>query len=159
MEKDKIIVDQLLKQWTGTCNSATQLFDKLATSWDKEISPGRNKVSYIVGHLTAYNDRMIEALDLGERQYPELDENYIEQPQKEGMNYADYKEAKEKWLAINEYLSNKFKAMSVEDWLSKHHYVSTEDFAKEPHRDKLAILVSRLGHVYMHLGQLRLIKD
>ncbi len=36
--------------------------------------------------------------------------------------------------------------------------VTAEDFAREPHRNKLNIVLNRTGHVSYHLGQLVLLK-
>jgi len=43
-----------------------------------------------------------------------------------------------------------------DEWFAKHSAVSAEDFAKEPHRNKLNILVNRTNHHSYHLGQTRL---
>jgi short-subunit dehydrogenase len=39
------------------------------------------------------------------------------------------------------------------DWAQKHTHVSAEDFAANPHRNRLSILLSRTSHVAYHLGQ------
>jgi hypothetical protein len=36
--------------------------------------------------------------------------------------------------------------------------VSEEDFAKEPHRNRFTLLLSRTGHLAFHLGQVVLVK-
>jgi hypothetical protein len=36
--------------------------------------------------------------------------------------------------------------------------VTEEDFANEPHRNRLAILLSRTSHASYHLGQLMFLK-
>jgi hypothetical protein len=36
--------------------------------------------------------------------------------------------------------------------------VSPEDFAKEPHRNRLNVLISRTNHMANHIGQLLLLK-
>ena len=46
----------------------------------KQVAPGRNRLLYLVGHLTAVHDRMFALLGLGERLHPELDEIYIANP-------------------------------------------------------------------------------
>jgi hypothetical protein len=38
--------------------------------------------------------------------------------------------------------------------LQKHTAVSDADFAKEPHRNRLSVVLNRAGHVQYHLGQL-----
>ena len=160
MERDEKIISQLLGQWQDTYTRLTQLFESLSSwAWDKEIALGRNKPKYLMGHFTAVHDRIIDAMELGERFYPQLDELYINQPQNDTAPYEDYASIKQKWIKVNEYLLQRFKTMSMDDWFRKHHYVSEADFAKEPHRNKLAILISRFTHMYLHLGQLRLLKQ
>ena len=44
--------------------------------------------------------------------------------------------------------------MQPEDWFTKHSAISAEDFAKEPHRNKLNILINRTVHQGYHMGQL-----
>ena len=39
----------------------------------------------------------------------------------------------------------------------KHTAVSEEDFSKEPHRNKLNIVISRTSHLQYHTGQLVLL--
>ena len=46
--------------------------------------------------------------------------------------------------------------LSPEEWLERHDSVSAEDFAKEPQRNRLAMLLSRTTHAAMHEGQMRL---
>jgi len=158
MQKDKIIIDQLLGQWDNTIEKITQQFDSLG-SWaiELEVAPGRNRVRYIIGHLLVFQDRIIEAMELGERFFPELDELFTK-PQSKDAVYPDYIELREKWISVSKYLSESFRTLSIDAWLSKHHYISESDFALEPHRNKLAILISRYAHIYSHIGQLRLVK-
>jgi hypothetical protein len=159
MEKDKIIIDQLLGQWDSTIEKITQQFDALAT-WaiDEEVAPGRNTVLFIIGHLAVFQDRMIEAMELGERFFPELDE-FFANPQNTQTLYPGFIELREKWITVSQYLAKAFRKLNIDDWLSKHHYVSESDFLREPHRNKLAILISRYAHIYSHMGQLRLVKQ
>jgi hypothetical protein len=63
------------------------------------------------------------------------------------------------WQEVNKKLSQKFSELSFDQWLQKHTAVSEEDFAKEPHRNKLNLLLNRTGHVAYHLGQLAFLKD
>ena len=53
-------------------------------------------------------------------------------------------------------LWNAFTQWSPAGWLSRHTSVSVEDFAKEPHRNRLSVLLSRNSHLASHLGQIAL---
>src|SRR5580700_10972226 len=48
----------------------------------KEVAPGRNRLIYVWGHLTAVHDAMFPILALGERLHPELDAIFISSPDK-----------------------------------------------------------------------------
>ena len=50
----------------------------------KEVAPGKNRVIYLWGHLTAAHDAMFPILGLGERLHPELDAIFISSPDKAG---------------------------------------------------------------------------
>ena len=42
---------------------------------------------------------------------------------------------------------------SPAEWVEKHTSVSAEDFAKEPHRNRYTILLTRTMHMALHFGQ------
>src|SRR4029077_6913010 len=50
----------------------------------KEVAPGRNRLIYLWGHLTAAHDAMFPILGLGERLHPELDATFVSSPDKAG---------------------------------------------------------------------------
>ena len=49
-----------------------------------------------------------------------------------------------------------FDKLSPTEWLQRHTSVSEEDFAKDPSRNRFAILQSRTSHLAFHLGQVAL---
>ncbi len=78
-------------------------------------------------------------------------------PDKAVDNLPSISELKEKWKQVNSTLTGHFKAMTPADWLGRHSNVSEEDFAKEPGRNKLNVLMGRTNHQSYHLGQLNLL--
>ncbi len=58
------------------------------------------------------------------------------------------------WQETSSQLSKKIASLSTDSWFEKHYLVSAEDFAKEPHRNKLNVLLSRTSRLQYHLGQL-----
>jgi hypothetical protein len=125
----------------------------------QQVAPGRNRLLYLLGHLTAVHDRMFPLLDLGERLHPELDDIYITSPDKtypDPLSAADLKQA---WIDVNAKLTATFEKLTPEEWLQKHTAVSDEDFAKDPTRNRLAILLSRTSHAAFHSGQAVLVKS
>ena len=114
---------------------------------------GRNRVFYLLGHLTAMHDRMFPLLGLGERLHPEWDEPYIANPDRvvaDPLLAADFRRV---WSEVNNRLTAAFESFMPEDWLHKHTAVSNEEFVKDPTRNRLAIVMSRTNHSSYHLGQ------
>lgn len=124
----------------------------------REIAPGKNSGFYLVGHLAAVSDNLFQILGLGESLHPELFEIFLKNPDgDEARNYS-IDDLKNYWAAINEKLTEEFSKLSPENWFEKHASVSAEDFAREPHRNRLNVLLSRAIHQANHLGQLSLLK-
>ena len=63
-----------LKVWKTQIDRADKLFGTLSSEEVlREIAPGRNRVLYLWGHLTAIHDTMLPLLGLRERFHPEFD--------------------------------------------------------------------------------------
>jgi DinB superfamily len=124
----------------------------------KQVAPGKNRLFYLVGHLTAVHDRMFSLLGLDDRLHPEFDEVYITNPDRalpDPVSSADLKRA---WSEVNSKLTAALEKLTPQQWLEKHTAVSAEDFAKDPTRNRLAVLMSRTNHAAFHTGQAVLIK-
>ena len=119
-----------------------------------ETAPGRNSGIYLLGHLTAVSDGMFTFLELGERLYPQLDHIFVKNPETSEIEKPSITEVKEYWNKVNTLLKQKMDAMQPSDWFTKHSAISAEDFEKEPHRNKLNILINRTNHQSYHMGQL-----
>jgi hypothetical protein len=124
----------------------------------QQVAPGRNRLLYLLGHLTAVHDRMFSLLDIGERLHPELDDVYITNPDKTRPDPLSPTDLKQAWTDVNAKLAATFEKLAPEEWLQKHTAVSDEDFAKDPTRNRLAILLSRTSHTAFHTGQAVLVK-
>jgi hypothetical protein len=122
-----------------------------------EIAPGRNRVYYLLGHLTAVHDRMLPLLGLGERQHTDLDDAFIAQPDRAATGSTPpAAELRRAWTEVNGRLAAGFDALQPAEWFERHNNISPEDFAKEPLRNRLSVLLSRTSHLAMHDGQVRL---
>lgn len=155
---EQAMINQLLGQWNKDVAAMTAIFEREAASnGANEIAPQKNSVMYLLGHMTAVHDRLVEALDAGERTCADLDKQFLEDADSKAAN-ADYRQLLDRWKAVSDRVSGIFSGQTVADWMKRHHYVSDADFAKEPHRNRLAILISRLAHLNTHLGQLKLLK-
>ena len=122
----------------------------------KEVAPGRNRIIYLWGHLTAIHDAMFPILGLGERLHPELDAIFVSSPDKAGAQLPPVGELRKSWDEVNSKLLSLFASLSADEWLQRHYAVSEEDYAKDPTRNRLAVLLSRTNHMSYHLGQITL---
>jgi uncharacterized damage-inducible protein DinB len=124
----------------------------------KQVAPGRNRLIYLLGHLTAVHDRMLPLLGVGDRLHAELDEVYLSNPDRthpDPLSAADLKKA---WSEVNAAVTSAVEKFSAEDWLKRHTAVSEEDFLKDPSRNRLSVFLSRTNHVSFHTGQIVLAK-
>ena len=105
----------------------------------------------------AANDSLFPLLQGTERLHPELEQAFLRMPDKSGLELPDAATLRAHWADVHAALETYFDSLTPEEWLSRHTAVSEEDFAKEPHRNKLNVLLSRTSHVAYHLGQVALI--
>ena len=144
-----------LQNWELAIKRANAFFDKCTDEdLEKEIVPGKNRIIYLLGHLTAVHDRMLPLLGLGERLYPQLDEFFITTPDDTAAAYPSAQELRSYWKTVNEQLITRLQDWAPEEWLQRHTAVSEADFAREPHRNRFSLVINRAGHVQYHLGQL-----
>jgi hypothetical protein len=157
MTNDEKFAGTTIAQWKLAINRLDQLISALTDDQlQKEVSPGRNRVYYIVGHLTAVHDRMLPMLLLGQRLHPELDEPFLTQADRTNPDQLSAADLRKAFTDVNSTLTAAIEALPAADWLKRHDAVSEEDFAKEPLRNRLAVLHSRAGHAMFHAGQIRL---
>ena len=123
----------------------------------KEVAPGKNRLFYLLGHLVAVHDRMLPLLRLGARLHPELDEPFLIKADRTAPDTITPASLRAAWTEVNTALTSAIEALPAAAWLERHDAVSAEDFAKEPLRNRLAVLLSRSAHVQFHTGQIRLV--
>lgn len=124
----------------------------------KQVAPGRNRLFYLLGLLTAVHGRMFPLLGLGERLYPELDQPYITNPDRALADLVSPSDLKKAWTEVNSKLTAAFERFTPADWLQKHTAVSDEEFAKDPTRNRFAVVMGRTNHASFHSGQAVLAK-
>ncbi len=152
--KDQAII-QVIKSWVAQNTAITDIFTKYDDDfYFKEVAPGRNRAVYLLGHLIAMNDFLLPMLGLGDKLYPELEEPFVTKPDRAAAKIPSIQTLREYWDVLNQTLAGHFDKMTQADWFSRHTKVSEEDFQKDPLRNKLNVLLGRIGHMNYHRGQL-----
>jgi hypothetical protein len=157
MTSHELPVKVAINSWRLVMDRADTIFSGLTEEQLlREVAPGKNRVIYLWGHLTAVHDRMFSILGLGPRLHPELDAVFIDNSDKAVAEIPSAGQLKQYWDEVNEKLFSKFQSLSVDEWLLLHRAMSEEDYAKDPTRNRLAVLLSRTNHLSYHLGQVTL---
>jgi hypothetical protein len=150
-----LFIQTTLLSWESALGQATSLFDKISDEdLLQSVVPGKNRGIYLLGHLVAVHDRMFPLLGLGDRLYPHLDETFVTSPDNPAATIPSAQELRKAWTTVNQRLNTLLRDWSPEEWLQKHTAISDDDFAKEPHRNRLSVVLSRTRHVAYHAGQL-----
>ena len=160
MNQNQQFVSTVLATWKLVIDRANKSFDASSDEdLQREIAPGKNRVYYLLGHLVAVHDLMLPLLRVGDRLHPELDDEFLANPDR---TFPDRElkpaELRKAWTEVNTKLLAAIETLTPDQWLERHASVSEEDFAKEPHRNRLSVLLSRTTHVAYHHGQIRLVK-
>jgi len=158
MTSEELLSHAALHSW----KQVLERFNKGLTSlgedgFQKRVAPGRNRLYYLLGHLTAVHDRMLPLLGIGDRLHSELDETFISNPDGKVSDPVSVAELLQAWSEVNSRLTSAFERYSTEGWLDKHTAVSDEDFAADPTRNRLAVVLNRTNHLSFHAGQFVLV--
>ena len=125
MTHEQLTVSVAIASWKNAVERADKAFRALAEDqYQHEIAPGRNRIIFI-----ATPDKAIEPLP----------------PVSELTKF---------WTHVNSSLLEKFAALSPQEWLQRHTAMSDDDYAKDPTRNRLSVLLSRTNHASYHLGQI-----
>jgi uncharacterized damage-inducible protein DinB len=159
MTNEEILRLTVLNSWKLAINRLAKTLPELSDEQlQQQVAPGKNRVFYLLGHLTAMHDRMFPLLGLGDRLHPELDEPYIANLDGALADPLSATELRRAWAEVNDRLTRAFAGFTLEDWLQKHTAVSDEDFIKDPMRNRLAVVMNRTSHASYHAGQAALTK-
>jgi hypothetical protein len=159
MTQTQIAIKMILDRWNGSILNVSKILNELSDEQlQKEIAPGKNRGIYLLGHLIAVHDDMLTLLGIGEKRFPELSEPFIKQADKVATQIPSATELRVMWAKHKDILQEKFAEITTEEWFTKHTAVTEEDFLKEPHRNKLNIIITRTSHLQYHTGQLVLLK-
>jgi len=157
--RDQIMIKMVLDAWHSKINEANAILDKLTDEQlQNEVAPHRNRGIYLLGHLVATHDGILPLLGFGDRFYPQLDEIFIDNPDRSKTMITPASELRSYWKNINSALAGHFNLLQSDEWFQKHNAVSEDDFAKQPHRNKLNVMITRTTHLSYHTGQLIFLK-
>jgi len=157
--QQELFIRMVIAEWDKQNNNFNKLLSSLSDEQLlKEIAPGKNTGIYLVGHLIAISDAMLPLLGFGERRFPQLENIFIKNPDKSGLEMPSISQLKEYLKAVNTKLTEHIQFTEPDEWFDRHMAVSPEDFAKEPHRNKLNVIINRSNHMSYHMGQLILLK-
>jgi hypothetical protein len=155
----ELVINMLIAAWDVQNKRFADFLSKISDDeLAGEASPGRNTGTYLLGHLTAVSDGMLKIMGLSDKLYPELEDVFITSPDNSGKAMPPISTLREQYHAVTGELHKHFGKMTSDEWFGRHMSVSEEDFAKEPHRNKLNILVSRTSHFAGHFGQMLYLK-
>jgi hypothetical protein len=158
MTPDQMLIDAAISSWQQVVTRVGALC--LSLNEEQllvEVAPGKNRILYLWGHLTAVHDAMFSVLRTGERLHPELDAFFINQPDR-SKPLPKSAEIARCWEAIHTTLFSTFATLGPHEWLERHANVSAEEFEQNPTRNRLAVLLSRTNHASYHYGQMMLAK-
>lgn len=155
----ELFIKMVLDAWNTKIASTNKMLAQLSDEQlEKQIAPGKNTGAYLLGHLVAINNKVLPLLGLGTELHPELYKTFVETAEKDIVSRPGVSQLRQQWNEINQSISEIFSKVSPEDWFKKHKSVSEEDFAREPHRNRLNVIINRTNHLDYHLGQLILLK-
>jgi uncharacterized damage-inducible protein DinB len=151
-------IDICLLQWETYNRRTLKVIESLTDqNFNTPIVPNGNSASWLLGHLADTDDKLLELFGIRSRMYPELEKIYHHERTTNQTGHLSKADLITKWKAISVELDRAFKSWSESDWLGRHTAVTEEDFKKEPHRNKLNVMLSRVEHKASHLGQIAML--
>jgi hypothetical protein len=159
MKETQMFVKMVLDRWHVEIKNFEKVLHVISDDQlQKEIAPGKNRGIYLLGHLIAVHDDLLPLLNFGEKLFPGYNEPFVKSPDKIVANIPAASELRASWSKLHGILTQHFDELAIEKWFEKHNAVSAEDFAKEPHRNKLNVIINRTNHLSYHSGQFILLK-
>jgi len=157
--QQELFIKVALDSWNIQIIRTDKLLETLTDEQlQQEVASNRNTGVYLLGHLAAIHDAMLPLLYFGDKLYPQLEDIFIKNPDKSSLSKPSTPLLRQYWKEVNSALASHFNKLTPDEWLQKHASISDEDFAKEPHRNRLSVLLNRTNHLSYHYGQLAFLK-
>ncbi len=159
MSTTAVFIKMVLDRWNASIKSYNTLISAIPDEkFAQPIAAGKNRGIYLLGHMIGVHDDIFVLLGTGPRMYPELEGPFVQSPDNAATPMPSVAALRTYWAKQCEVLNAAMATLSAEQWFEKHTAVSAEDFVKEPHRNKLNIIVTRTTHLAYHTGQLQMLK-
>jgi len=140
--------------WTTHVDCAAKLFSPLTDAQLREaVAPGRNRLIYLYGHLIGVHVAILPLLGIGDRLHPEYDAVFVQEPDGPAVESFAAAQLRQAWGEVHDALLAGFTRFTAAEWTARHNAVSEADFALNPLRNRLAVLLNRTNHLAYHLGQ------
>jgi len=130
MTHEQLTVSVAIASWKNAVGRVDKILSELTEEqFLQEVAPGKNRIVYLLGHLTAVHDSIHTILGVGERLLPELDAIFVSKPDKTITQLPPVPELKKHWTHVNNSLLEQFARLSPQEWLERHMAMSdTEAF-------------------------------
>src|SRR5260370_22259814 len=116
MTLETSLIDSALRNWRSNIDRAGKLFGNLSQEQLlQEVAPGKTRVIYLWGHLTAFNDALIPLLGFGARIHPELDLMFVSSPDRTVSTIWSGGDLTTSWQETSQILWEGFSMLSAAD--------------------------------------------
>lgn len=157
MTNEEILIRSALSVWRLYETRLIRAFHSLSEpELQREVAPGRNRLLYLWGHLTAVSDSLFPLLTIGPKLYPDLESMFLSNPDRSLSNYCTGAYVKEASERIHHALWDVFNRWTVREWLEP--YAAAKHANGDPTRNRFTVVLNRTAHMAYHLGQAILAK-
>lgn len=158
MQPEHSLAATAVHAWTLNLARAEKIFlGRSDEALAAEIAPGKNRLVYLFGHLIAVHDGMLPLLGIGPRRHPELDAVFLTEADRTTTRLPSAAELTRLWRDVHGELKAGFDSFSPADWTKPHTAMTDDEFAANPLRNRLAVLLNRTAHMAYHVGQCALV--
>ena len=138
-----------LRTWKATVGRFDDIVSALSDEeLEREVAPGKSRLFYLVGHLTALHDRLLPALGLGERRYADLDAEFGDERDDHHASALSPRRLRQLWNEVNAALVAGMERLTPEQWLEAPASVAAPS--------RLSALLAWTAHVSLHATQMRI---
>lgn len=154
MTSEQSLTATAVQAWTINVGRAETLFLNRSDELLRQpIAAGKNRLVYLFGHLIAVHDAMLPLLGIGERRYTAYDAAFLEEADDPAAVMPSAAELSAAWRDVHAALLAGFERFTPAEWTARHTAMSDADFAANPLRNRMAVLLNRTAHLAYHLGQ------